>query len=296
MEFSGRLGKFVIAVLLLVFFIQVYAVNIVATINPYYLIVKEIVGDKADVNLLIKPGSNPHVFNPTVSDVKTLSKADLIVANGLGLDNSYLKNYKNVLFVGEKVPKKYLSKSDEHDEHAENNEITYNPHVWLSIDFLTDYIIPAIRDELVKVDPQNARIYSQNANKIIVSLKEISQKFDKLFADVSKNKQELTVILEHPSYLYFFKKYNVKVLAVEEGHGKEPSAQHIKNIIAQAKKGNLLGIFVGPQFKTESIKVVAKELGRDFKILDPLGYNVKTVTELFENAYKSIREIGRAHV
>ncbi|AMW32854.1 metal ABC transporter substrate-binding protein [Fervidobacterium islandicum] len=290
MEFSGRLGKFVIAVLLLVFFIQVYAVNIVATINPYYLIVKEIVGDKADVNLLIKPGSNPHVFNPTVSDVKTLSKADLIVANGLGLDNSYLKNYKNVLFVGEKVPKKYLSKSDEHDEHAENNEITYNPHVWLSIDFLTDYIIPAIRDELVKVDPQNARIYSQNANKIIVSLKEISQKFDKLFADVSKNKQELTVILEHPSYLYFFKKYNVKVLAVEEGHGKEPSAQHIKNIIAQAKKGNLLGIFVGPQFKTESIKVVAKELGRDFKILDPLGYNVKTVTELFENAYKSIRE------
>ena len=87
-----------------------------------------------------------------------------------------------------------------------------------------------------------------------------------------------------------FKKYGIQVLALQEGHGKEPSARHLKNIIEQAKRSNLIGVFVGPQFKTESIKVVSNELKRQYKILDPLGSKAKTITELFENAYNSIKE------
>jgi zinc transport system substrate-binding protein len=267
----------------LLFFTWVFALNIVTTINPYYLIVKQIVGEKSDVSLLIKPGSDPHTFNPTISDVKALSKADLIVANGLGLDNAYLKNYRNVLFVGERIPAKYLVESGEEDGHDGK---TFNPHVWLSIDFLTDYIIPTIRDELVRMDKQNAKIYDKNARVIINSLKEVSEKFDQLL----KDKKGAVVILEHPSYVYLFKKYGIQVLALEEGHGKEPSAGHLKNVIELAKKSNLIGVFVGPQFKTEAIRVVSSELKREYKILDPLGSKAKTISDLFENAYNSIKE------
>jgi len=267
----------------LLFFTWFFALNIVTTINPYYLIVKQIVGEKANVSLLIKPGSDPHTFNPTISDVKALSKADLIVANGLGLDNAYLKNYRNVLFVGERIPAKYLVESGEEDGHDGK---TFNPHVWLSIDFLTDYIIPTIRDELVRMDKQNAKIYDKNAGVIINSLKELSKKFDQLL----KDKKGAVVILEHPSYVYLFKKYGIQVLALEEGHGKEPSVEHLKNVIELAKKSNLIGVFVGPQFKTEAIRVVSSELKRQYKILDPLGREAKTISDLFENAYNSIKE------
>jgi len=263
-------------------FTWVFALNIVTTINPYYLIVKQIVGEKSDVSLLIKPGSDPHTFNPTISDVKALSKADLIVANGLGLDNAYLKNYRNVLFVGERIPAKYLVESGEEDGHDGK---TFNPHVWLSIDFLTDYIIPTIRDELVRMDKQNAKIYDKNAGVIINSLK----KYQKLI-QLLKDKKGAVVILEHPSYVYLFKKYGIQVLALQEGHGKEPSAGHLKNIIELAKKSNLIGVFVGPQFRTEAIKVVSSELKRQYKILDPLGREAKTIADLFENAYNSIKE------
>jgi zinc transport system substrate-binding protein len=266
-----------------IFITWMFGLNIVTTINPYYLIVKQIVGEKVTVSLLIKPGSDPHTFNPTISDVKALSKADLIVANGLGLDNAYLKNYKKVLFVGEKIPSKYLVELEEEDEHEEG---TYNPHVWLSIDFLTNYIIPAIRDELVRMDRQNAKVYEENAKMIINSLKEVSKKFDQLL----KDKKGAVVILEHPSYVYLFKKYGIQVLALEEGHGKEPSAGHLKNVIELAKKSNLIGVFVGPQFKAEAIRVVSSELKRQYKILDPLGREAKTIADLFENAYNSIKE------
>ncbi len=272
--------KLVVFLIFFIFVSKAFFMNIVVTINPYYLIVKELVPSNVNASLLIKPGSNPHTFSPTVSDVKNLSKADLIIANGLELDNAYLKNYKNVLYLGEKIPSKYLSPSDEHDEGL------YNPHVWLSIDFLVNYIIPSIRDQLIKIDKANAKLYTLNAEKVILSIKEVSKKVEQLI----KDKSDYVVILEHPSYLYFFKKYGIKVLAIEEGHGKEPTAKKIKSIIDTARKSKLLGIFVGPQFKTESIKVISKELKKEYKILDPLGYNAKTISELFESAYNSIKE------
>ncbi|MBN2252308.1 MAG: zinc ABC transporter substrate-binding protein, partial [Kosmotogaceae bacterium] len=67
-------------------------VKIVATINPYYLIVRGIVGHNGQVDLLIGPGQNPHIFSPKISDVKKLNEADLVIANGLGLE-SFLESY-----------------------------------------------------------------------------------------------------------------------------------------------------------------------------------------------------------
>lgn len=266
----------------------IFAKSIVVTINPYYLITKEIVQDKLNVNLLIKPGLNPHTYSPTVGDAKLLSNADLIIANGLGFDNSYLKNYKKVLYVGENIPKNFLKKSEEmheqYEEHEEHNE-EYNPHVWLSIDLLVDYIIPSINKEIIKLDPTNKVLYEKNSNNIIKKLKEISKKFDQLLITYSDS----VVIQEHPSFVYFFGKYNIRVLAIEEGHGKQPSVQHIKGIVQEAKKSKLLGVFVSPQFDASTINLVSKELGKKYYFIDGLGFSSKTIYELFDSIYNTLK-------
>ncbi|MGQ9855220.1 MAG: metal ABC transporter substrate-binding protein [Fervidobacterium sp.] len=264
---------------------SVFALNIVVTINPYYLIVKDMVKDVSgvSVSLLIKPGSDPHTFSPSVSDMKVLAKADIIFANSLGLDDAYLKNYKNVVYLGDYIPKDKLSKDEVHeDEHEEG----YNPHVWLSPEFLAKYIVPKISDELSKKDAKNAEKYKTHAKEIITSLMNISSKFDKLLS----GRKNAVVILDHPSYFYLFKKYNINILSVEEGHGKQPSAKHIKEIVEEAKKNKLIGIFVGPQFNKSGIETISKELKRNYKILDPIGAKAKSITELFESAYVSIKE------
>lgn len=276
-----RFGKFVMFYLLVIFAMVSFPNTIVTTINPYYLITKEIVQDKINVQLLIKPGSNPHTFSPTVSDVKMLSNAKIIFANGLGIDNSYLKNYKNVVYLGDVIPKKLLLQGDEHE--GENN-----PHVWLSIDFLINYIVPKITQEVIKLDSKNKSFYEKNSKEVIVSLKEISAKIDKLLGNFKNS----VVILEHPSFLYFFNKYGIKVLSVEEGHGKQPSTRHIKNIINTAKSSKLLGIFVGPQFDASTISTIAKELNVKYKVLDPLGFTTKSqkISALFESVYLVLQE------
>ncbi|ODN30152.1 metal ABC transporter substrate-binding protein [Fervidobacterium thailandense] len=255
--------------------------RVVCTLNPYFLIVKEISGGKLDVGLLIKPGANPHTFSPTVNDAKMLSSANLIVANGLGVDNAYLKSYRNVLYVGERIPKEFL-KSDEVHQDDEHGNI--NPHVWLYPKFLSKYIVPVIRDELSRIDPSNATLYRRNAERLIGEL----NKLDKRFSELLNPYRGSVVILEHPSYFYLFEFNGIELLALEEGHGKQPSTEKIKSIIKTAKEKKLLGIFVGPQFNKSAIEVVSKELGRNYYILDPLGYNVSTIVELFENAYKTL--------
>lgn len=276
-----RFSKFIMFCLLVIFTVISFSNTIVATINPYYLITKEIVQDKMDVQLLIKPGSNPHTFSPTVSDVKMLSNATLIFANGLGIDNSYLKKYKNVVYLGDAIPRNLLLQGDE-------DEGEYNPHVWLSLDFLINYIVPKITQEVIKLDSKNKSFYEKNSNLVIASLKNISSKIDKLLSG-SKGS---VIILEHPSFLYFFNKYGIKVLSVEEGHGKQPSTQHIKNIINTARSSKLLGIFVGPQFDASTISTIAKELNTKHKILDPLGFTIKAqkISALFENVYLVLQE------
>ncbi len=272
-----------------VLFAVVNVSTVVTTINPYYLILKEIAGDKFNIQLLIKPGSNPHTFSPSINDVKVLSNASLIFANGLGLDNSYLKNYKNVVYLGEFIPKDKLLEGSEElgtDTH-DNHEVGYNPHVWLSPDFLIDYIIPKIVQELSKIDSKNKIYYENNAKRVTDSLKTVSKNLDKLL----DNQEGSVVILEHPSFIYLFNKYGIKVLSVEEGHGKEPSASHIKEIIKKAKSKKLLGIFVGPQFSESVIKTIANELKTEYMILDPLGFKIgaQKISELFNEAYRVLR-------
>lgn len=283
-------------VLFLIFSATIFAKSIVVTINPYYLIAKEIIQDRINVNLLIKPGANPHTYNPTVSEVKMLSSAALIIANGLGLDNSYLKTYKKVLYVGEKIPENLLEKGEDSEDSEEEfhtkdiheaHSKEYNPHVWLSIDLLIKYIIPTITREVINLDPANKAFYQKNSNDLIKKLKDISQKFDKLLGSYKGG----IVIQEHPSFVYLFRKYNIKVLAIEEGHGKQPSMQHIKNIVQEAKTRKLLGIFVSPQFDASTIKLVSKELGKKYYVIDGLGFSTKakTIHELFDSIYNTLK-------
>ncbi len=60
--------------------------------------------------------------------------------------------------------------------------------------------------------------------------------------------------------MYLTDPYGIETLSLEEGHGKDPSAKKIREIIEKAKSGKLLGIFAETQFNVELLNLVAKEL------------------------------------
>lgn len=130
--------------------------TIVTTINPYYLIVFQLLGDTASVKLLVPPGANPHLFSLKPSDAKTLEEADLIVANGLGLE-TYLEKYKEkTVFVSDFIPALLL--------------VDENPHIWLDPFFLKYYIVPGLYQVLIEKFPEKQSEIRQKAEEIVSGL------------------------------------------------------------------------------------------------------------------------------
>ena len=57
-------------------------ISVVTTIFPYYDFVRQLAGDKADIRLLLSPGSDPHSYEPTPSDIVAIENCDIFIYNG----------------------------------------------------------------------------------------------------------------------------------------------------------------------------------------------------------------------
>jgi len=258
-----------------------FALNVVTTIHPYYLIVSEISGGKAEVSLLVEPGINPHTFSPKVSQIKALAKADIIIANGLGLE-PYLRPYsEKTLYVGEKIPAFFLDV----DNHKTSEGV--NPHVWLDPFFVKYYIVPTIVETLSQLDPENRDYYLENARGLIKKLDTVIWRADTLLVPFTG----AYVIVTHPSFYYFFREYSIHVLSVEEGHGKRPSIAYLEKLIELARNERVLGLFHEPQMDDRGIKTITKETEKPYAPIDPLGAGAKSIAELFDKVLDAIEEI-----
>jgi zinc transport system substrate-binding protein len=262
-----KMKRISILVFILLIISTIFSLNIVATINPYFLLVKDIVQNKAEVNLLLKPGVNPHVYSLKVSDVKLLNSADLIIANGYL--ETYLEKYNNVFRVSDFIPNIFI----------ENK----NPHFWLDPFYVKYYVIPAIVQKLSEIDPSNKEFYENNARKIISDINNfIFQSFIVLKNINGK------VLVHHPSFYYYFKEFGVQIIWIEEGHNTSTSIKELLNII---KSQNIVAIFTEVQQSEKEIEIISKELGENYFVLDPLGVDSSSFIDLYN---KNLNEIRRA--
>ncbi|MBO8139437.1 MAG: zinc ABC transporter substrate-binding protein [Thermosipho sp. (in: Bacteria)] len=256
---------------ILVFFLSlistIFSLNIVTTINPYYLLVKDIVQDKAEVNLLLKPGVNPHVYSLKVSDVKLLNSADLIIANGYL--EPYLEKYNNVFYISYFIPKILMEYE--------------NPHFWLDPFFAKYYIIPAIVQKLSELDPSDKEFYETNAKKIISEINSFIFESFSILKNINGK-----ILVHHPSFYYYFKEFGIEIYWVEEGHNTSTSIKELLNII---KSQNIVAIFSEVQQSKREIEIISKELGKNYFVLDPLGIDSNTFIDLYN---KNLNEIRKA--
>ncbi len=264
---------------------SVIALKVTTTINPYYMIVRDIVGDRAEVSLLIGPGQNPHVFSPTISDVKRLNEADLVVANGLELE-VFLENTleeltrkgKRVLLAGESVPPSLLSEEEDgNGEAATLHSHSINPHVWLDPLLLVDYIIPVIVETLTEIDPANGLYYGENAEKI-------SGRLMYFYGEAGMYLEQFrggVVIVSHPSFSYFFDRFGIMLEPIFEGVGDEPSIQELKRLVDFARSGKVIGIFSEYQQSKRSVEILTRETSVGSGSLDPLGISRTDIIDHF---------------
>jgi zinc transport system substrate-binding protein len=271
MQKGGGKMRRILLLLVLAVTVLSFGKTIVTTINPYYLIVSQLLGDTASVKLLVPPGANPHLFSLKPSDAKTLEEADLIVANGLGLE-TYLEKYKEkTVFVSDFIPALLL--------------VDENPHIWLDPFFLKYYIVPGLYQVLIEKFPEKQSEIRQKAEEIVSGLDTvIRESFETLLPYTGK-----TVVMAHPSFTYFFKEFGLELIPLSSGHEHSTSFSTIKEILR--KKEQIAALFREPQQPAEILSSLEKELRMKSFVLDPLGVNgEKTIVELLRKNLSVIQE------
>lgn len=265
--------KLLIALLFLFNF--VYAqINVVVSILPQQTFVEKIGGDKVNVNTMVRPGSEPHSYEPKPSQMKNISKADIYFPIGLEFEHTWLEKFaaqndkmkfikmaKNVKLIEMAKHNHEHSEHEEeehedhekHDDHDEKDGL--DPHTWTSpsnVKIMAKNIFTA----LSKMDSSNQKYYEKNYLNFIEEINETDKKIKKILSSLEKGSKFMVF---HPSWGYFAKEYNLEQLVIEV-EGKEVKPKMLQKIIEEAREEKVKAIFTQSEFSDKSARVIASEL------------------------------------
>jgi ABC-type Zn uptake system ZnuABC Zn-binding protein ZnuA len=195
------------------------------------------------------------------SDVKILGEADLLIVNGLALEEPTLK-----LAQANLKPKAALLRLG--DKTISENEYIYdfsfpksrghpNPHLWLNPQYALRYAT-LIRDELVRIDPNNKAAYEQNAAAYLKKLEALDRAIEEAVKTIPESNRRL--LTYHDSWPYFARRYGFQVIgAVQPSDFADPSPREVKRLIDQIRKEKVPAVFGSEVFPSPVLEQIAKE-------------------------------------
>jgi ABC-type Zn uptake system ZnuABC Zn-binding protein ZnuA len=236
-------------------------INVVTTVAPITSMVENIGGDKIRLTGVIPEGINSHTFEPVPSDVKLLAQADLLVVNGLQLEEPTLKlaqaNMKPgsaLLQLGDKTiaEKEYIYDFSFPKSHGHPN-----PHLWLNPRHALRYAA-LLRDELARIDPDNKAVYEQNAAVYLKRLEALDQAVEEAVKTIPESNRRL--LTYHDSWPYFARRYGFQIIgAVQPSDFADPSPREVKRLIDQIRKEKVPAVFGSEVFPSPVLEQLAKE-------------------------------------
>lgn len=252
--------------------------NIVVTVYPVYDFAKEIVGDKANVSMLLSPGVEIHDYEPTPQDIIKIEESDLFFYLGENLEPwaetiiSGVDSKENIKDISKDI--KLIEKESfeeghsikEHEKHEEHSK--YDTHIWLDPTKSIE-LVKNITQELCNKDKENADYYKENADAYIKKLEEL----DKNFEDIVANGKRKEIAFGGPfSYAYFIERYNLDFVTAYDscGENSEPSVEKIFSVIEEIKKNEIPVVFYKELSSGNIVKTISEETGAEALELNSL--------------------------
>ncbi|MGT2887707.1 metal ABC transporter substrate-binding lipoprotein [Streptococcus didelphis] len=237
--------------------------NVVATNSIIADMTKNIAGDKINLHSIVPIGQDPHEYEPLPEDVDKTSSADLILYNGINLEDGgqawFTKLVKN---AEKKKNKDYFAVSDGVDViylEGQNEKGKEDPHAWLNLENGIIYS-KNIAKQLIAKDAKNKDFYQKNLDAYVAKLekldKEAKSKFDKI-PDKKK-----VIVTSEGCFKYFSKAYNVPSAYIWEINTEEEGTpDQISTLIEKLKAKKPSALFVESSVDSRPMKSVSKDSG-----------------------------------
>lgn len=250
--------------------------HIVATTSVWADVVAQMVGDDATVETLIPRGSDSHDYRPTSRQVASIQEADLIVANGLGLEEGLLDVLANAAADGANVleiapgldPLPFAGRHQEEPGHEEEETEgdTLDPHVWFDLTRVGT-AAELIAGRLSEIDDSadwesRAREYSA---ELLSTHQEVVRTLDAVPDD------DRRLVTNHDALGYFAAQYGFDVIAVVIPGGStlgDPSSADLAALVEEISHEGVRAIFAETTQPTRLAEAVAAEVGADVEVVE----------------------------
>lgn len=216
-----------------------------------------IAGDEVTLTGILKPGNDPHVYEPVPADSIALEKADLILYNGFNLEPGLIRMMNAAglqarkLAVGEVVKPLQLQ---------EDGATVPDPHVWGDVKNAIA-MTRAVRDALIEVSPEDRQVFTQNSDRLIAELEQLDAWIKQQIATIPAEQRQL--VTTHDAFQYYANAYGLQVAGTLIGISTEeqPSAQTVQKLVQSIKATRVPAIFAETTINPQLITTVAQEAG-----------------------------------
>lgn len=250
-------------------------IRVVATTGMIRDIVEQVAGEHAQVAGLIGTGVDPHLYKPTVTDVKKLQSADMVFYNGLKLEgkmgdilDKIRESGKPVVAISESLKERANYLIDEGEGHAD-------PHIWMDVKGWME-AVRAVNQALADFAPQHKSDFQSATDAYLTQLVQLDAYCKKALATIPENQRIL--VTAHDAFNYLARAYGLKVRGIQglstESEAGVREIEELVNLLVEAK---IPSVFVESSVSDKNVKALIEGAGAR-------GWKVSIGGELFSDA------------
>lgn len=274
---------------------QPKTVHVVASTSVFADLAANVGGTRASTTSLMPRGADPHAWEPSTREARTLTEADIFVYNGLGLEpwaprivagagHSELLSIR--LSSGlEPIRGAAFGLDDEHDG---------DPHFWLDITNAIHYV-RLIEDALRTKDPAGADYYRRRADDYVAELTALDAWFQDQIDTIAPDRR--AIVTYHDAFAYMARRYGLRLGGfVVRNPDREPSPREMARLITSVADLSVPAVFGEPHINPRLAEALAAETGVRVAILyaDALTDDVPTYVDMMRtNAHALVEALQK---
>jgi zinc/manganese transport system substrate-binding protein/manganese/iron transport system substrate-binding protein len=229
-------------------------INVVATTTVFADILRSVGGDLVTVDSIVPAGASPEDYEPRPDDARRLAAADLIVSNGVGLDDFLGRlidaagaSHARRLVLGDGIPTLTVQGRP-------------NPHFWLDPSLVERHFLPAIRTALTELRPASADTIAAATDAYAAKLRALDTADAATLGEIPLERRKLVTF--HDAFPYFAAHYGFELIGVIlHNPGQEPSAADLAALVRTVKSAGVTAVFSEAQFDPKLARTLADEAG-----------------------------------
>ena len=227
--------------------------SVTVSIAPQQYFLQQIAGDQLDILVMLDRGGDPHTYESTPQQRKTVAGTALFFAAGLSVESTWQRE---------------LLSGHNQMRWIESGTQTPDQHFWLSPPLVRDYIDTVVQ-ALIEADPDSASIYAAGALDLSQRVEALDESFRRLFSHTAGRK---TFVVAHNAWTEFAEAYGLVQLVIE-AEGKSVTPRHLAQIIQRAKDLEIDTVFADQQHGVRHARTVATALDAELIMLNPVSEN-----------------------